>query len=83
LPGILVGLRLATVSTVALVTVGAAVGSHGALGSLIISGFYNNFYKAQIATAAVLCVALALVFDLLLVWLSRTLTPWSRRRAAS
>jgi osmoprotectant transport system permease protein len=83
LPGILTGLRLATVSTVALVTVGAIVGSHGALGGLILSGFRNNFYKAQIATAAILCVALAVVFDLLLIWLSRALTPWSRRRASA
>jgi osmoprotectant transport system permease protein len=80
LPGILTGLRLATVSTVALVTVGAAVGSHGALGGLILSGFYNNFYKAQIATATLLCVALALVLDVLLLGVGRALTPWSRRR---
>jgi osmoprotectant transport system permease protein len=82
LPGILVGLRLATVSTVALVTVGAIVGSHGALGGLILSGFRNNFYKAQIATAALLCVALALVLDLILFGISRALTPWTRRRAS-
>ncbi|GGM33914.1 ABC transporter permease [Dactylosporangium sucinum] len=81
LPGILTGLRLATVSTVALVTVGAIVGSQGGLGGLILSGFRNNYYKAQIATAAVLCVALALVFDLLLIGLSRLLTPWTRSRA--
>ena len=82
LPGMLTGLRLATVSTVALVTVGAAVGSQGGLGALILSGFRNNYYKAQIAAAAVLCVALALVLDLLLLWLSRTLTPWLRGRSA-
>jgi osmoprotectant transport system permease protein len=82
LPGILVGLRLATVSTVALVTVGAIVGSHGALGALILSGFRNNFYKAQISTAALLCVALALVLDLILLFVSRALTPWARRRAS-
>jgi osmoprotectant transport system permease protein len=82
LPGILVGLRLATVSTVALVTVGAIVGSHGALGALILSGFRNNFYKAQIATAALLCVALALALDLILLAVSRALTPWARRRAS-
>jgi osmoprotectant transport system permease protein len=82
LPGILVGLRLATVSTVALVTVGAIVGSHGALGGLILSGFRNNFYKAQIATAALLCVALALILDLILFGVSRALTPWTRRRAS-
>ncbi|GAA2630927.1 ABC transporter permease [Dactylosporangium fulvum] len=81
LPGILTGLRLATVSTVALVTVGAAVGSQGGLGGLILSGFRNNFYKAQIATAALVCVALALVLDVLLIALSRALTPWTRSRA--
>ena len=46
LPGILTGLRLATVSTVALVTVGALVGK-GGLGDLILGGFRNNFYKAR------------------------------------
>ena len=56
LPGILTGLRLATVSTVALVTVGAIVGN-GGLGDLILGGFRNNFYKAQILTATILCVA--------------------------
>ncbi|GAA0710034.1 ABC transporter permease [Dactylosporangium roseum] len=81
LPGILTGLRLATVSTVALVTVGAAVGSQGGLGGLILSGFRNNFYKAQIATAALVCVGLALVLDVLLIALSRALTPWTRSRA--
>ena len=49
LPGILTGLRLATVSTVALVTVGVVVG-HGGLGQLIFAGFQNNFYKAEIMT---------------------------------
>lgn len=82
LPAILTGLRLATVSTVALVTVGAAVGSQGGLGALILSGFRNNFYKAQIATAALVCVLLALVLDLLLVGLTRVLTPWTRRKSA-
>ena len=79
LPGIVTGLRLATVSTVALVTVGAFIGQ-GGLGDLIMGGFWNNFYKAEIFTGTVLCVALALIFDLALVGLGRLLTPWSRRR---
>jgi osmoprotectant transport system permease protein len=82
LPGILTGLRLATVSTVALVTVGAIVGSQGGLGGLILAGFRNNYYKAEIATAAVLCVALALVLDVILILVSRALIPWTRRRAS-
>jgi osmoprotectant transport system permease protein len=78
LPGIITGLRLATVSTVALVTVGALIG-YGGLGDLILTGFRNNFYKAEILTGAVLCVGLALVLDLLLATAGRLLTPWSRR----
>ena len=81
LPGIVTGLRLATVSTVALVTVGALIGK-GGLGELILGGFRNNFYKAEILTGTILCVALALVLDLLLAGVGRLLTPWSRRQAA-
>jgi osmoprotectant transport system permease protein len=79
LPGILTGLRLATVSTVALVTVGGIIGK-GGLGDLILGGFRNNFYKAQIMTASILCVLLALVLDLALAGLGRWLTPWTRER---
>src|SRR6185503_6104524 len=79
LPGLLTGLRLATVSTVALVTVGALVGQ-GGLGDLLLGGFWSNFHRAQIVTAALLCVALALVFDGLLLGAGRLLTPWTRRR---
>ena len=45
LPAFMAGLRVATVSTVALVTVGVIVG-HGGLGQLIIGGFNANFYRA-------------------------------------
>src|SRR4051794_39238823 len=81
LPGIVTGLRLATVSTVALVTIGAIIGQ-GGLGDLIMGGFWNNFYRAEIMTGTILCVGLALVFDLALVGLGRLLTPWSRRRVS-
>jgi osmoprotectant transport system permease protein len=82
LPGIMTGLRLATVSTVALVTIGSLIG-YGGLGDLIFSGFRNNFYKAQILTGTLLSVALALAFDLVLALAGRLLTPWAARRAAS
>ncbi|MFI7548741.1 ABC transporter permease [Micromonospora sediminimaris] len=79
LPGLLTGLRLATVSTVALVTVGVVIG-RGGLGQIIFAGFQNNLYKAQIMTGTLLCVLLALVLDLLLVGAGRLLTPWLRGR---
>lgn len=80
LPSIMTGVRVATVSTVALATVGAAIG-FGGFGGLILAGFQNNFYRAQIVTNTVLCVLLALCADALLAGLTRLITPWSRRRA--
>ncbi|MGC0421334.1 osmoprotectant transport system permease protein [Embleya sp. AB8] len=76
LPAIMAGVRVATVSTVALTTVGAIVGS-GGLGNLIYSGI-DTLFKAQVLTASVLCVALAVVADLLLLGVQRLLTPWER-----
>lgn len=80
LPAIVSGVRLATVTTVALVTVGVVVG-YGGLGQLMYRGFTSG-YRAEIATAAALCLAIALVADLLLALLGRLLTPWTSRRAA-
>jgi len=80
LPTFFAGLRIATVSTVALATVGVIVG-FGGLGNILVAGFNNNFFRAPIATAAALCVILALAFDLLLALSARLLTPWSRGRS--
>ncbi|MDT7572429.1 MAG: osmoprotectant transport system permease protein [Actinomycetota bacterium] len=77
-PAILAGVRVATVSTIALVTVGAIV-SNGGLGQLIFEGFNNNFYRAEILTATLLCVLLAAVADGLLLAAEWLLTPWTRR----
>jgi osmoprotectant transport system permease protein len=77
LPTFMAGLRIATVSTVALTTVGVLVG-HGGLGQLITGGFNANFYRAEIVTGAVGCVLLALVADVLLAGAERLLTPWAR-----
>ncbi|MBW5483352.1 ABC transporter permease [Streptomyces bambusae] len=79
LPALLAGVRIATVSTVALTTVGAIVGK-GGLGNLIAPAVTSSF-KAQVLTASVLCVLLALVADLLLLGVQRLLTPWTRTAA--
>ncbi|KOT41212.1 ABC transporter permease [Streptomyces rimosus subsp. rimosus] len=75
-PAAMAGLRIATVSAVALTTIGAIVG-HGGLGNLIYAGM-NSYFKAQVLTASVLCVVIAVAFDLLLLGLERLLTPWRR-----
>ncbi len=79
LPVVMAGLRVATVSTVALTTVGSLV-SYGGLGDLISDGVLTNF-RAELFTAAVLCVALAVLLDAVLVTLHRALTPWTRGAA--
>jgi osmoprotectant transport system permease protein len=76
LPVIMAGLRVATVSTVALTTVGSLV-SYGGLGNLIRDGVNTNF-RAELFTAAVLCVVLAILLDVLIVLAQRVLTPWTR-----
>ncbi len=77
LPTIFAGLRVATVSAVALTTVGAIIG-FGGLGNAIYRGYRSNF-RAEVFTASVLCVVLALIADLLLLALQRGMTPWRRR----
>ncbi|MGW6455420.1 ABC transporter permease [Streptomyces sp. NPDC055078] len=76
LPAAMAGLRIATVSAVSLVTIGAIVG-YGGLGNLIFSGM-NTYFKAQVLTASVLCVVIAVAADLLLLLIQRFATPWTR-----
>ena len=78
LPSVVVGLRLATVSTVALVTIGVVVG-YGGLGQLMYRGF-TSLYRAEIVTATVLTLAVAFVADVLLWLAGRLATPWARGR---
>ncbi len=80
MPTILAGIRIATVSTVGMVTIGALVG-YGGFGTLILSGFQNNFWHAQIFTATLCCVLLAVVFEILLLVVERVTVPWTRKQA--
>ena len=75
-PAVMAGLRLATVTTIALVTIGVVVG-YGGLGQLMFRGFQSD-YHAEIMTATLLCVALALAADLLLRLVGHLVTPWLR-----
>jgi osmoprotectant transport system permease protein len=79
-PAVMAGLRVAFVSTVALTTVGSIVG-YGGLGNLLLEAVDSQF-KAQVLTAGVLCVLLAVAFDLVVVGAQWLLTPWTRTRRA-
>jgi len=80
LPTIMAGLRVATVSTVAMTTLGVVV-DHGGFGNLLDDAFAKS-YRFEALTAAVLCVLLALVADLLLLAIQRLLSPWRRKAVA-
>lgn len=77
-PVIVAGLRVAAVSTISLVTVGAVIG-FGGLGLLFTEGF-NRSNDAQIVAGIVLVLLLALVVDSALLLAGRLLTPWQRAR---
>jgi osmoprotectant transport system permease protein len=78
-PAMLAGVRVASVSTVSLVTVGALVGVSN-LGSLFTEGF-QRYFTTEIIVGMVLVVALALLLDLCWVTLGRLLLPWTRSSA--
>ena len=78
LPAIMAGIRIATVSTIGLVTVAALIG-RGGLGQFILEGL-QTFFNTEIVVGAMLSVALALVADALLLGTQRVLTPWTRAR---
>jgi osmoprotectant transport system permease protein len=79
LPAIMAGIRLATVSTIALVTIGFVIG-RGALGQLINQGI-TRLFLPPVWVGVGLSIVLALTADGLLQLLERVLTPWSTRRA--
>lgn len=80
LPVILAGVRIATVTTVGLVTVTALIAQQS-LGTLILDGL-SRFFNTEIIVGAVLSVALAALLDLGLLGLQWALTPWGRKVAS-
>lgn len=78
LPVLVSGIRVVTVSTVSLVTIGALVGI-SSLGSLLTDGFQRNI-REEVATGVIGTMLLAIVLDLAIVAIGAALTPWQQRR---
>lgn len=76
LPLIAAGVRIATITTIGLVTVTALIGQ-GGLGYLILIGI-QRFFSTPLIVGAVSSIALAVFLDAALVLGQRALTPWSR-----
>lgn len=77
-PVLLAGVRVVSVSTISLVTIGALVGIPS-LGSFFTDGFQRNFLL-EAFVGFVLVLVLAAVFDLLLAFAGRILMPWMPTR---
>jgi osmoprotectant transport system permease protein len=78
-PAIVAGIRIATVTTIGLVTVTAVV-AKGGLGELMFfRGFQLDFYT-PVTVGFVLVIVLAITADLILLGAQRLLTPWSAKR---
>jgi osmoprotectant transport system permease protein len=80
LPAIVAGIRIATVTTIGLVTVTALIGQ-GGLGALMLGGFRRLYPRIIILVAVVLSVALAIAVDGLILAIQRALSPWTRHLA--
>jgi osmoprotectant transport system permease protein len=81
LPVIIAGVRIATVTTIGLVTITGLIG-YGGFGFFIFDGLRSNLYLPKLLVGALAPMVMALVADGLLQLLERALTPWSRRSAA-
>lgn len=75
------GTRVAVVTNVSLVSVGAVIGV-GGLGQLFTSGYQRN-YPDQILAGIIMILILALVFDRVIAVSAHLLTPWLRQRNGS
>ncbi|MEV7324066.1 ABC transporter permease [Streptomyces sp. NPDC093970] len=74
-PAIIAGLRVATVSSISLVSVGMLIGNQGALGNLLNDA--NTYHRPELAVNSVVTTAvLAILADAVLVLVRRVLTPW-------
>jgi osmoprotectant transport system permease protein len=76
LPSVVAGLRVATVSTISLITVGGLVGQ-GGLGRLFEDGFARRITQ-ELWAGLVAVIVLAVVADALILLAGRRLAPWNR-----
>ena len=80
-PEIIAGVRIATVSTVAIATLAIFAGA-GGLGEILYNeGIQRDVFKTNIVFGSVLAVALAISFDGMLVLAQRFIAPWRKARA--
>lgn len=80
-PEIIAGLRIATVSTVAIATLAIFAGAGGLGEEIYTGGLLRDVFKTAIVVASGIAILMAVFFDALYIGLQRWLAPWRRVRA--
>jgi osmoprotectant transport system permease protein len=76
---IVAGVRIATVTTIGLVTVTAVI-VRGGLGELMFDRGFQLRFRTPVTVAFVLVIVMAIAADLLLLGVQRLLMPWTAKR---
>jgi osmoprotectant transport system permease protein len=79
-PEIIAGMRIATVSTVAIATLAIFAGAGGLGEEIYTNGLLRDVFKTTIVVASGIAIAMAITFDVLYIGLQRLLAPWRRVR---
>jgi osmoprotectant transport system permease protein len=79
IPAVVAGVRIATVTTIGLVTV-AAIITEGGLGTLILQGLQRGLDATPVIVGSGLSFLLAIAADATLLVTQRALTPWAQER---
>lgn len=80
MPEIIAGLRIATVSTVAIATLAIFAGAGGLGEPIYNDGILRDVFKTSIVVGSGICVLMAIAFDFVFLGAQRVLAPWRRVR---
>lgn len=80
-PVLLAGIRVVSVSTIALVSVGVIIGSRN-LGLLFREGKQRDILE-EVVVGILVSLLLALIFDVIIVLIGRVLMPWTREQVTA
>jgi osmoprotectant transport system permease protein len=76
-PSLMAAVRVAAVSSLSLMSIGATIGNYGGFGDLFMLGL--RFFDNQLILLGLISLlVLSVLCDLALRWVQRLLTPWAR-----
>lgn len=79
-PEIIAGVRIATVSTIAIATLAVFAGAGGLGDEIYNGGIQRDVFKTGIVIPSVIVILMAIFFDAILLVLQRFLSPWRKVR---